>query len=147
MGLIRRLYHNLIMVPGLPFFFRFARRDYATIFMMHRFTHRDRFIEGIDPGQLREGLDYLRRNNYEFLSLTDLFDRLGKSGAGLTGAVVFTIDDGYADHADIAALVFAEFDCPVTTFVTSGFIDGELWMWWNKIEYIFQKTVKNLLKL
>ena len=142
MGFIKSLYHNLLLMPGVPSFFRFARCNCATIFMMHRFTHNDRGIVGFDPEQLRKGLDYLRRNNYEFLSLTDLFHRMNGNGVGLNGAVVFTIDDGYIDHAEIAAPIFAEFDCPVTTFATTGFLDGTLWMWWNKIEFIFLKTAR-----
>jgi peptidoglycan/xylan/chitin deacetylase (PgdA/CDA1 family) len=147
MEFIKTLYHNLLLMPGLPFFFRFAQSNCATVFMMHRFTHKDRGIVGLDPQQLRKGLDYLRRNNYEFLSLTDLFDRLNGNGVGLNGAVVFTIDDGYIDNAEIAAPVFAEFDCPVTTFVTTGFLDGTLWMSWNKIEFIFLKTARQSLEV
>ena len=140
MDLIRNAYHRLLLVPGVPLLFRYARSNYATVFMMHRFTNSDRGIEGFDPGQLRKGLDYLRRNKYELLSLEDLFSRLAGNGPVLNGAVVFTIDDGYIDHAEIAAPIFAEFDCPVTTFVTTGFLDGQLWMWWNKIEFIFLNT-------
>ena len=146
MDLIRNAYHRLLIMPGLPFFFRFARSNCATIFMMHRFTHKDRGIEGFDPAQLRTGLNYLRRNNYEFISLIELLSRLAGNGAELNGAVVFTIDDGYIDHAEIAAPVYAEFDCPVTTFVTTGFLDGQLWMWWNKVEHIFASTQKRSLE-
>jgi peptidoglycan/xylan/chitin deacetylase (PgdA/CDA1 family) len=146
MGFIRNAYHQLLLVPVVPFLFRHAQRNCATIFMMHRFTHRDRGIDGFDPGQLRNGLHYLRRNKYEFLSLADLFSRLAGNGPELSGAVVFTIDDGYIDHAEIAAPVFAEFDCPVTTFATTGFLDGQLWMWWNKIEYIFSNTRRKTLE-
>jgi peptidoglycan/xylan/chitin deacetylase (PgdA/CDA1 family) len=41
--------------------------------------------------------------------------------------------------------VFAEFDCPVTTFVTSGFLDGALWFWWDRIEYVFHHTTRPAL--
>ena len=34
------------------------------------------------------------------------------------GAVVFTMDDGYFDQATVGGAIFAEFDCPVTTFVS-----------------------------
>jgi peptidoglycan/xylan/chitin deacetylase (PgdA/CDA1 family) len=140
MGLIRKIYHSLLLVPAVPSCFHFARKNCATVFMMHRFTHMDCGISAFEPSLLREGLEYLRGNGYEFLSLADLLPRLSREGPPLNGAVVFTIDDGYIDHAEIASPIFAEFDCPVTTFVTTGFLDGKLWMWWNKIEFIFQKT-------
>jgi peptidoglycan/xylan/chitin deacetylase (PgdA/CDA1 family) len=109
----------------------------ATIFMLHRFRHPERDVHGDDPRTLSTALAYLRRNGYELLSVMEVFDRLRAGNPLLRKAVAFTIDDGYADHAEIAAPVFAEFDCPVTTFVTTGFLDEQLWFWWDRIEYAF----------
>ena len=47
----------------------------------------------------------------------------------------------------IAPPIFAEFDCPVTLFLTTGFIDGELWLWWDKIEYILSLTNSRAVKV
>jgi peptidoglycan/xylan/chitin deacetylase (PgdA/CDA1 family) len=52
-------------------------------------------------------------------------------------AVAFTVDDGYADFRDLAAPVFAAFDCPVTVFATTGPIDRTMWFWWDRIENAF----------
>lgn len=138
-SLVRSVYYRLIMTPGVAATFNAFQRNYATVFMLHRFHDRDRGIVGIDPVCLREGLKYLRRAGYEFLSLYEIFDRLAV-GCPLGGAVGFTIDDGYIEQLDIAAPIFAEFDCPVTLFLTTGFIDGQLWLWWDKIEYILSLT-------
>lgn len=115
--------------------------------MLHRFLDKDRAIQGIAPEDLRCGLDYLRRHRYELLSLTELIARLAEHGPAIRGAVVFTIDDGYQEQADVAAPIFTEFDCPVTTFVTTGFLDGKLWFWWDKIEYIFKHTRRQSVKV
>src|SRR5262249_34045711 len=85
---------------------------------------------------LRCALAYLSRNGYELVSLVELFERLGGKGPQPRGAVAFTIDDGYLEQATVAAPIFSEFDCPVTTFVTTGFLDGKLWFWWDQIQYI-----------
>ena len=87
-----------------------------------------------------------RRHSHKLLSLGELFKRLLDDQAP-GGAVVFTIDDGYIDHALVAAPVFAEFDCPVTTFVTTGFLDGSLWMWWDKIQYVFANTPRRTIEV
>lgn len=120
-----------------------VRRGRATIFMLHRFRHDARGVIGHDPAAVRDVLAYLRRAGYPLLSLNDLFRSLIGDGPPLNGGVAFTIDDGYADHAEVAAPVFAEFDCPVTTFVTSGFLDGTLWMWWDRIEHAFDHTQRS----
>lgn len=38
--------------------------------------------------------------------------------------------------------MFAEFDCPFTTFLTTGFLDRTLWFWWDRIEYVFCHAVR-----
>jgi len=110
--------------------------------MLHRFQDPERGIAGCDELNLRSGLSYLVKNNYHFISLTDLFDRLAGKGPPPSGAVAFTIDDGYIDQAIVAAPIFSEFGCPVTTFVSTGFLDGRLWFWWDQIEYVFLHTAR-----
>lgn len=147
MGIGHALYYRVISAPGVAALFRPAQRDCATIFMLHRFQDPNRGIAGFDHVQLQRGLEYLRKNKYEIVSLEHIFDRLGRKGPALRGAVAFTIDDGYVDQAEIAGRVFAEYDCPVTTFVTTGFLDGRLWFWWDKIEYIFSKLSPKSVKI
>jgi peptidoglycan/xylan/chitin deacetylase (PgdA/CDA1 family) len=58
---------------------------------------------------------------------------------------VFTIDDGYLDQAWVGLEVFAEYDCPATVFVTTDFLDGALWFWWDRIEYVLETTRRRAL--
>lgn len=145
MAFVRRAYHKLLLVPRLTSTLRYAQREYATIFMLHRCRNGEAGAAGFDPMQLRRSLQFLRRNRYELVSLEELFQRLAGQGPRLRGAVAFTIDDGYLDQAEIAGPIFREFDCPVTAFVTTGFLDGALWLWWDKIEYVFSNTRRESL--
>ena len=104
----------------------------APIFMLHRFRDTEAGDRAHDPRILRANLSWLRSNNCSLVSLTELLDRVAE-GAPLKRAIAFTVDDGYADFARLAAPVFAEFDCPVTVFLTTGFVDGREWMWWDKV--------------
>jgi len=141
----KRLLLNALLIPGFPASLKYVHRHCATVFMLHRFQDRDRGIEGCEASHLRRALTYLAINNYEFVSLAELFDRLAGSGPQPSGAVAFTIDDGYVDQATIAAPIFAEFGCPVTTFVSTGFLDGKLWFWWDQIGHIFENSVRRSL--
>jgi peptidoglycan/xylan/chitin deacetylase (PgdA/CDA1 family) len=134
---LKALAVEVLTTPVVSAPFSLLMKGRATIFMAHRFDHPDRGVEGDDPAVLREHLSRLRRERYEFVGLEELFRRLSGDGRPLRRTVAFTIDDGYVDQAEIAAPVFAAFDCPVTTFVTTGFLDGLLWMWWDRIEYLF----------
>jgi peptidoglycan/xylan/chitin deacetylase (PgdA/CDA1 family) len=147
MDSIKQLMLNSLLLPGFPALLRHVERDCATIFMLHRFRDAERGIAGCEIAQLRLALAYLARNNYELVALTDLFERLGGNGPQACGAVAFTIDDGYVDQAAVAAPVFAEFGCPVTTFVTTGFLDGKLWFWWDQIEFVFRQTTRRSIEV
>ena len=117
----------------------------GVVFMLHRFTHPDARVHGVDPQDLRAALAYLRRQRHDLVPLEQLFVDLRDTPSRVRGGIAFTIDDGYADQARIGAPVFAEYDCPVTTFVTSGFLDRTLWFWWDRIAFLFDRTTANRL--
>jgi len=137
---------KILLLPGATFPFSFLAKERAVVFMLHRFLDPEHGVVGHDPRFLRQGLAYLRKKRYKFLSLEELLKRLVE-GRSVHRVVTFTIDDGYLEHATVAAPVFAEFDCPVTTFVTTGFLDGRLWFWWDQIEYIFTQTKRHEISL
>src|SRR5205814_226357 len=87
--------------------------------------------------ELRTTLEYLRAQGFYFLSIDELINSLRERRPLPRRAVAFTVDDGYFDFAERGARVFAEFDCPVSMFLVTGFLDGELWLWWDKVRYLF----------
>jgi peptidoglycan/xylan/chitin deacetylase (PgdA/CDA1 family) len=139
---VKRLLVKPLLVPGFPALLKYVQRDCATVFMLHRFRDPERGIAGCDASHLRRALAYLARNGYELVTLVELFERLGGQGPQARGAVAFTIDDGYVEQATVAASIFSEFGCPVTTFLTTGFLDGKFWFWWDQIEYALQRTAR-----
>ncbi len=142
----RLLLHGLTSGPISRMWKPFMRGR-AAILVLHRLTDRELGISGTDPASLRRALAYLRRERYELLDLRELFRRL-RQGVPIRGpAVAFTMDDGYLEQASIAGDIFAAFDCPVTTFVATGFLDGALWFWWDQIEYIFTQTRRPTVEL
>lgn len=120
---------------------------WATLFMMHRLARPDLGLPGHDPAVLRQTLAWLRAHKYEILDLETLYRRLAGEGAPLRRAVVFTLDDGYLEQVETAAPIFAEFDAPSTTFLATGFIDRELWLWWDQIEYILDTSTEKRIDI
>jgi peptidoglycan/xylan/chitin deacetylase (PgdA/CDA1 family) len=143
--LTRRLVLRLLGADALAPTLRVFGRGLATIFTLHRFANPDLGSRGHDPAALRDHLAYLRRHRYRLLSLAEVVDLLDNGADSATPAVAFTVDDGYAGFAHTAAPIFAEYDCPVTLFVTTGFLDGRLWLWWDRITYVFQQTRRSAL--
>ena len=113
-------------------------RDRLVVYMLHRFCEREGAHGRIGPAFLRQALEFLRRNHIEIHSLRHATDCV-RSDEPLSG-VVLTIDDGYADFAEIAAPILREYDCPATVFLATGFLDGLYWFWWDKLEWAIGAT-------
>lgn len=120
-------------------------RGRVAVLMLHRFGEPGNGPGWPTPHQLRALLDYARRHRYRIVSLADLLhdDTPRSSGP----AIAFTVDDGYADFAELALPVFQTFDCPVTLFVTTGFLDGTSWFWWDQLEYVLARTERRAFTL
>lgn len=140
MGSLKHLALRALTGRGLAPLYRLVMRGRATILMLHRFQDAETGVAGHDPAQLRSCLASLRADGYRFADLHELLSGLGAGQPGWDRSIAFTIDDGYRDQVAIGGPVFAEFDCPVTTFVTTGFLDGTMWFWWDRIEYVFRTT-------
>lgn len=109
--------------------------------MLHRFGEPGRGSSFHTSAELAAILEVLRRRRFALLSLGDLIRMLSSGESIGSHTVVFTVDDGYADFGALAAPIFESFECPVTVFVATGFIDGHTWFWWDQIEYVLQRTV------
>jgi peptidoglycan/xylan/chitin deacetylase (PgdA/CDA1 family) len=112
----------------------------ATILMLHRFGNEFAEVEGFPPDAFRAILAYLRRHDYEILDMEQLLLRLRGEGPVLRRAVSFTLDDGYLDQYEVALPLLAEFDAPANIFLTTGFLDGAVWFWWDQVDYLFRQA-------
>jgi len=133
-------------MPGVAEALSSATATRASIFMLHRFSSPPDGLTGHDPGTLRAVLSYLRKHHYDLISLQELFRRL-REGEPMTRSIAFTIDDGYFDHGSVGGPIFAEFDCPVTIFAVSGFVDGKNWLWWDQIQFVCEATARTQLRV
>jgi len=111
-------------------------RDRPPFVMLHRFAEPDNGLFGHDRALFRRALERLRRDGYAMLTVTDAVHRLTEGLGFPRRSVVFTMDDGYRGALDQSVDLFEAYDCPLTVFVTTGFIDGSCWLWWDQIEYV-----------
>ena len=138
---------DLLAVPWATRPFTRMMRGHVSIIVMHRLADPDRGIAGLDPRDLRRALQFLRSERYPIVSLERVFRSLAGEAPPIDRGVAFTMDDGTSDQATVAAPLFAEFDCPATIFVVTGYLDGELWCWWHRVEYVFETTRRRELSV
>lgn len=109
------------------------------ILMLHRFERPDMLASDHCGTALRSNLEYLHRNKIRMISFEDLIEDAESCFGVDSRGVVFTVDDGYGDFYEVALPIFAEFDCPVTVFLTTGFVSGDLWLWWDQVEFVLSE--------
>ncbi len=111
-------------------------RDRAPFVMLHRFAEPEHGLFGHDRTLFRRALERLRRDGYAMLTVTEAVHRLTEGRGFPRRSVVFTMDDGYRGALEQSVDLFQAYDCPLTVFVTTGFVDGSCWLWWDQIEYV-----------
>ncbi len=108
------------------------------ILMYHRFASTP--TEGfVSRDRFREQIAYIRRF-YNPMTLGDLSDHLVNGRAVPRNTIVITVDDGYRDFHDVAWPILKEQGVPATLFVTTGFVNGDLWLWPDKVTWLLDNV-------
>jgi peptidoglycan/xylan/chitin deacetylase (PgdA/CDA1 family) len=112
--------------------FRLANRSKALILMYHRFGQ---VCDGVSARAFEEQLDYLQ-SRYEVVPLSFVSDLLARGRSLPPRLAVITIDDGYRDVYEVALPILKRRGLPATLFVATGFVDGDTWLWTDKLRYL-----------
>jgi len=87
----------------------------------------------ITAGELEELINYLQRERYRPTTLEDIVLDNPASFKG-EKRVAITFDDGYAGNLHVAYPILLRHNIPFTVYVTTGFMDREVRVWWYALE-------------
>ncbi|HAC87609.1 polysaccharide deacetylase family protein [Marinobacter sp.] len=119
---------------------KFLARRHPRILMYHRIASNS--AQGaLDVDTFRHQMQTIKQE-LSPISLEDLMTA-HERGAVPDNAVVITFDDGYADFYDYAFPVLREEGMPCTLFVTTGFVNGDLWLWPDRLRFCADQTTCN----
>lgn len=124
--------HNLALMTG-----NFLTQGVNKIVMYHKLSNLCGNLEN-SVKLFENQLLYLQRN-YK--------NRLLSSPSSDTPGIHLTFDDGYLDFYEIAYPLLVKYEVPATFYVCTGFINKELWMWYDKIEYLLESTQQQHLAI
>lgn len=110
------------------------------VFTLHRFEDPVRGVVGHKPEFIAHALSLLSARGYSFVDLEQVALCLQRGDRLPERAIVFTMDDGFYDQAEIGAPLFLKYSCPITCFLITGFIDGQLWPWDDQVRYCIDNT-------
>jgi peptidoglycan/xylan/chitin deacetylase (PgdA/CDA1 family) len=71
---------------------------------------------------------------YQVMRLAEMAETLANGEKLPTGAVAITFDDGYASNYELGLPVLREFGLPATVFLATGFIDGDVPLWFQQVD-------------
>ncbi len=133
-----RLKKFLLALPGFQRLCRRLTRRHVRVFMYHRFAADggdDLGGEGLRASVFRRQLRLILAHHPVWTPEQQIRARQGEAVAG-DCPVVITADDGYHDYYDVAYPILRELGVPAALFVTTGFVDGTTWLWWDKLHYL-----------
>jgi len=129
---------RLLVSPPLGGLLRPLARGTITLFLLHRLADPRLGHPGHSLPALRRAVGGLRKDRVDLLSMEEVLGRLREPERwrGAPPAASFTLDDGYREQVELGAPLLAEYDCPSTLFVSTAFVDGREWPWWDRVETI-----------
>ena len=134
---MKRLLQSAFHGAGGMMPFRLLQRAGLRILVYHRFNQP---ASGVQAALSRQ-CDYIR-SHYRPMTLSAVAEHLEEQRAFPPRALAVTVDDGYRDFFDAAYPVFQKFGIPVTVFLTTGFLDGECWLWIDQLRYLFEHAAR-----
>jgi peptidoglycan/xylan/chitin deacetylase (PgdA/CDA1 family) len=118
-------------------------RNYPRILMYHRFDEHGKG-KGVSADQFEHQISELSAN-FECITISEIAARI-KSGQRIARGkpvACVTVDDGYADFYEIAFPILKRYQVPASFYVTTGFVDGDCWFWYDRLEWIVSHSVDN----
>ena len=110
-----------------------GRHAPGLVLAYHRVTElpRDPFGLAVRPDRFAAHIDALLRAA-DVVPIAEVL----RPAAGGRRRVAVTLDDGYADNAEVAAPILKEKGVPATFFVVTGGLDEGTEFWWDRLEHV-----------
>ncbi|MEV2704331.1 polysaccharide deacetylase family protein [Paenibacillus larvae] len=98
-------------------------QNQVAVLMYHHFSEKDEGPISIKPKLFRDQIDYLRKNNYNFISLQQ-FREFMNGGTVPDNAVLLTFDDGYESVYKYAYPYLKENQIPGVLFLITKYLEN-----------------------
>ncbi|MFC3115006.1 polysaccharide deacetylase family protein [Cellvibrio fontiphilus] len=115
---------------------RLLTRKQPKILMYHRFSAEKKGHE-VTAATFEQQLRLIKKY-FQPMTLANLALAIQKNGTAPTNAVVITVDDGYRDFYEVAYPLLKRYQVPATFFVTTGFVNQDLWLWPDQVLWLLR---------
>ena len=113
------------------------------ILCYHRFGPRSGQL-AVTPTAFEAQMDYLARNGYHVIPLSQLTGFLERGEPVPRKSVVLTIDDGYRSTFEVAFPILRKYGFPATVFLYSDFVGAPDAMTWSQMKEMEASGLVNI---
>lgn len=110
--------------------------NYPRVLMYHRFSDNDGDVDRLSSSSFLEQVNYLT-DSFELVSIDEVTANLKQRPK--KPRVCITVDDGYKDFYDVAYPILKKYDIPATFYITTDFVDGKIWFWYDRIRWCLEQ--------
>lgn len=137
--------YDFIQITRLHYLFRPFFSGIGHVLLFHRVWNENEYsiTKNLQVSQeyLGKVIQYFINNNIDIVSMEECYKRI-TSKRKQKRFVVFTFDDGYADNMTHALPVFEKYNAPFNLFLSTGFPDHQVFLWWYLLEDFIMKNEK-----
>ncbi len=107
-------------------------------------TENSAYFYSVKPQKLEQQLAFLKENNYQVLSLGDLYESLESRSPLPPKSVVITFDDGYRDFYTNAFPIVKKFNFRVVSFFVAGYTRMGDYMNWQMLHELHKSGLVDI---
>tara|TARA_B100001105_G_scaffold251842_1_gene242338 strand:+ start:2962 stop:3975 length:1014 start_codon:yes stop_codon:yes gene_type:complete len=108
------------------------------ILMYHRFS-KVPAPGHVGAGEFEQQVRYISRH-YNPVTVSRIALALYEGESLPRNSIAITVDDGYEDFFSIAWPILKKYKVPATFYVTTGFVNGDLWLWPDQLRYLLEQS-------
>ena len=123
---------------GLYAIIRWLMRKSPRIVMFHRFSAEAK-QHCVSSAEFEKQIIYLKKR-FNIIPLSELRQCIEQGKPVRNNSIVLTVDDGYRDFYDVAFPILKKHGLPATLYVTTGFINDDLWLWPDQITWLLNNV-------
>ncbi len=132
MSTFKRIAIKLIERLGGFKILQWYNRSTPLVLMYHRVIDKP-FIYGLSPAQFERQIAYIAKR-FRVVSMNTLIEEI-KNDAIQPYTIALTFDDGHYDFYESAWPILQKYQIPASLYVTTDFINGNLWLWPDLLKY------------
>lgn len=112
--------------------------------MYHRIIDKP-FIAGLSPAEFEKQIAYIAKH-FRVVPIETLLDEINRNSVK-PFTVALTFDDGHYDFYTHAWPILKKYQLPASLYVTTGFVDGALWLWPDLLKFAMLNSVNKTVFL